>query len=125
MTEDIKLIKGEYNGEVHYFATKNQTAIYYKINAGSVYAMLEKTTRESKPKSNKCIGLKLSYIPYDKELKIEKQQDKRVGRKKHDIEYIREKRRIASRKFYAKQREKKLLEKQEQEKNSKSIEKIN
>ena len=88
--------------------------------------MLEKKTKEGKtPQSNKCIGLKLSYIPYNKELTIEKQQDKRVGRKKHDIEYIREKRRIAARKFYAKQREQKLLQKQEQEKNIGNIEKIN
>ena len=38
MTEDIKLIKGEYNGETRFFLTKNQCAVFYKINAGSVYA---------------------------------------------------------------------------------------
>ena len=112
MTNTIKLIKGEVDGKVNFFLTKNQCAVYYHINAGSVYCMLEKGG-----KSNKCIGLKLSYIPFDRELHIEKQQDKRIGRKKYDIEKIREMRRINARRFYQKKREKKLLEKQEQEKN--------
>ena len=118
MENDTKLIKAEYNDEIHYFKTKNQCAVHFGINAGTIYNILEKKTKEGKiPKSNKCIGLKLSYIPYNKELTIEKQQDKRVGRRKIiDYEVVKEKRRIAARKFYAKQREKKILEKQEQEK---------
>ena len=112
MTNTIKLIKGELDGEINYFLTKNQCGLFYNINAGSVYCMLEKGGN-----SNKCIGLELSYIPYNKELKIEKQPDKRIGRKKYDIEKIREMRRINARRFYQKKREKKLLEKQEQEKN--------
>lgn len=114
MTDNIKLIKGEVNGNVNYFLSKNQCGVFYNINAGSVYCMLEKGGN-----SNKCIGLKLSYIPYDKELKIEKQPDKRIGRRKYtvnDIEHLREVRRINARRFNERKREKILLERQEKEK---------